>query len=187
MHRVACRTRRWSVARERLGGLPSTRRRRGSVRGRATKPGQRRTCDQHDCRNPFRFHNALPRLFNGCAMNAAAVPDRGTARQQAPSGPPERSPKAASPRLCHTSVQLVPNHTCHFRILRVWRRRCLSQPHRRRSALEKVCELGLEGVVAKKRSGHYLPGRRGWIKTKNRAYWRYPLELAAARSYSADR
>ena len=52
---------------------------------------------------------------------------------------------------------------------------------------EKVCELGLEGVVAKKRSGHYLPGRRGWIKTKNRAYWRYPLELAAARSYSADR
>jgi bifunctional non-homologous end joining protein LigD len=26
---------------------------------------------------------------------------------------------------------------------------------------EKVCQLGLEGVVAKKRSGHYLPGRRG--------------------------
>jgi ATP-dependent DNA ligase len=25
----------------------------------------------------------------------------------------------------------------------------------------------LEGVVAKKRSGHYLPGRHGWIKTKN--------------------
>jgi bifunctional non-homologous end joining protein LigD len=45
---------------------------------------------------------------------------------------------------------------------------------------KKVCALGLEGVVAKKRSGHYLPGRRGWIKTKNRAYWRYPLELAAA-------
>ena len=38
---------------------------------------------------------------------------------------------------------------------------------------EKVCQLGLEGVVAKKRTGHYLPGRRGWIKTKNRAYWRY--------------
>jgi bifunctional non-homologous end joining protein LigD len=45
---------------------------------------------------------------------------------------------------------------------------------------EKVCDLGLEGVVAKKRSGHYLPGRRGWIKTKNRAYWRYPLEIDAA-------
>ena len=51
---------------------------------------------------------------------------------------------------------------------------------------ETVCELGLEGVVAKKRSGHYLPGRRGWIKTKNRAYWRYPLELEATRSYPAD-
>jgi bifunctional non-homologous end joining protein LigD len=47
---------------------------------------------------------------------------------------------------------------------------------------EKVCRLGLEGVVAKKRSGYFLPGRRGWIKTKNRDYWRYPLELAAART-----
>ena len=42
---------------------------------------------------------------------------------------------------------------------------------------EKVVSLGLEGVVAKRRSGHYLPGRRGWIKAKNRAYWRYPVEL----------
>ena len=48
---------------------------------------------------------------------------------------------------------------------------------------EKICELGLEGVVAKKRSGHYLPGRRGWIKTKNRAYWRYPFEASAARPF----
>jgi ATP-dependent DNA ligase len=47
---------------------------------------------------------------------------------------------------------------------------------------DKVCQLGLEGVVAKQRSGHYLPGRRDWIKTKNRDYWRYPLELQAARS-----
>jgi ATP-dependent DNA ligase len=46
---------------------------------------------------------------------------------------------------------------------------------------EKVCQLGLEGVVAKKRSGHYLPGRSGWIKTKNREYWRYPFEVEAAR------
>jgi ATP-dependent DNA ligase len=45
---------------------------------------------------------------------------------------------------------------------------------------ERVVDLGLEGVVAKKRSGHYLPGRRGWIKTKNRDYWRYPLEVEAA-------
>jgi len=42
---------------------------------------------------------------------------------------------------------------------------------------QRVCELSLEGVVSKKRSGHYLPGRRGWIKTKNRDYWRYPLEV----------
>jgi bifunctional non-homologous end joining protein LigD len=45
---------------------------------------------------------------------------------------------------------------------------------------EKVCDLGLEGVGGKKRSGHHLPGRRAWIKTKNRDYRRYPLELAAA-------
>jgi bifunctional non-homologous end joining protein LigD len=45
---------------------------------------------------------------------------------------------------------------------------------------ERVCDLGLEGVVAKKRSGHHLPGRRAWVKTKNRDYRRYPLELAAA-------
>jgi ATP-dependent DNA ligase len=51
--------------------------------------------------------------------------------------------------------------------------------YREGEALWRVCALGLEGVVAK-RSGHYLPGRRGWIKTKNRSYWRYPLELAAA-------
>jgi bifunctional non-homologous end joining protein LigD len=50
---------------------------------------------------------------------------------------------------------------------------------------EKICQIGLKGVVAKKRSGHYLPGRRGWIKTKNRAYWRYPLEDEAARLAAA--
>ena len=44
---------------------------------------------------------------------------------------------------------------------------------------EKVCELGLEGVVAKKRSGHYFPAGVTSIKTKNRDYWRYPLEVEA--------
>ena len=39
-----------------------------------------------------------------------------------------------------------------------------------------VCEHELEGVVAKRRSARYLPGERGWIKTKNRAYWRYEME-----------
>jgi ATP-dependent DNA ligase len=33
---------------------------------------------------------------------------------------------------------------------------------------EAVREHELEGVVAKKRSGRYLSGDRGWIKTKNR-------------------
>jgi bifunctional non-homologous end joining protein LigD len=39
-----------------------------------------------------------------------------------------------------------------------------------------VCEHELEGVVAKRRSGRYAPGERGWIKTKNRNYWRYEME-----------
>jgi len=36
-----------------------------------------------------------------------------------------------------------------------------------------VCAHELEGVVAKRRGGRYLPGERGWVKTKNRAYWRW--------------
>jgi hypothetical protein len=40
-----------------------------------------------------------------------------------------------------------------------------------------VSERGLEGVVAKKLSDSYRPGRRDWIKTKNRSYWRYPREI----------
>jgi hypothetical protein len=39
-----------------------------------------------------------------------------------------------------------------------------------------VCEHELQGVVAKRRLGRYLPGDRGWIKTKNRDYWRYEME-----------
>jgi ATP-dependent DNA ligase len=38
----------------------------------------------------------------------------------------------------------------------------------------------LEGVVAKRRSGRYLPGERAWIKTKNRDYWRNELERGGA-------
>jgi bifunctional non-homologous end joining protein LigD len=45
---------------------------------------------------------------------------------------------------------------------------------------EAVCEHELEGVVAKRRSGRYPPGERGWVKTKNRAYWRYELERESA-------
>ena len=45
---------------------------------------------------------------------------------------------------------------------------------------EAVCEHELEGVVAKRRSGRYVPGDRGWIKTKNRAYWRFEMEREGA-------
>jgi bifunctional non-homologous end joining protein LigD len=44
-----------------------------------------------------------------------------------------------------------------------------------------VCEHELEGVVAKRRSQRYRPGERAWIKTKNRAYWRYGEELESLR------
>jgi ATP-dependent DNA ligase len=43
-----------------------------------------------------------------------------------------------------------------------------------------VCEQGLEGVVAKRRSGRYLAGRSGRIKTKNRDYWRDEMEREGA-------
>jgi bifunctional non-homologous end joining protein LigD len=44
-----------------------------------------------------------------------------------------------------------------------------------------VCEHELEGVVAKRRSGRYVPGARGsWVKTKNREYWRYEMEREGA-------
>jgi ATP-dependent DNA ligase len=39
-----------------------------------------------------------------------------------------------------------------------------------------VCEHELEGVVAKKRSGSYVFGERGSIKTKKRNYWRWEME-----------
>ena len=45
--------------------------------------------------------------------------------------------------------------------------------------LAAVCERGLEGVVAKLNSSTYRPGDRGWVKIKNRAYWRRDAELEA--------
>jgi bifunctional non-homologous end joining protein LigD len=42
-----------------------------------------------------------------------------------------------------------------------------------------VCEHGLEGVVAKKLSGRYRPGERGWVKIKNPNYWRRDAEREA--------
>jgi hypothetical protein len=34
---------------------------------------------------------------------------------------------------------------------------------------------------AKRRSASYRPGERGWIKVKNRAYWRYGEEIESLR------
>ena len=45
---------------------------------------------------------------------------------------------------------------------------------------EAVCERELEGIVAKRGSGRYQPGQRGWLKIKNRAYWRYEMERESA-------
>ena len=45
--------------------------------------------------------------------------------------------------------------------------------------LTAVCEMGLEGVVAKKRSSRYRRGDRGWIKVKNPSYWRRDSERMA--------
>ena len=43
-----------------------------------------------------------------------------------------------------------------------------------------VCERELEGVVAKHLDSRYRPGERGWIKIKNRDYWRWEMERESA-------
>ncbi|MFL5982735.1 MAG: hypothetical protein ACJ74R_13605 [Gaiellaceae bacterium] len=43
-----------------------------------------------------------------------------------------------------------------------------------------VCAHELEGVVAKRPNGRYLPGERAWVKIKNREYWRYEMERESA-------
>jgi ATP-dependent DNA ligase len=50
-----------------------------------------------------------------------------------------------------------------------------------------VCEQGLEGVVAKPLASTYRPGERGWIKVKNRAYWRFGAELERSQRQSRVR
>ena len=40
---------------------------------------------------------------------------------------------------------------------------------------------GLEGIVAKRVDGRYRPGERGWVKVKDRAYWRFGEEREFAR------
>ncbi len=45
---------------------------------------------------------------------------------------------------------------------------------------EAVCTHELEGIVTKHKSGRYRPGYRGWVKVKNRDYWRYEMERESA-------
>lgn len=44
---------------------------------------------------------------------------------------------------------------------------------------EAVCELGLEGVVAKRTTSRYGTNVRGWVKVKNPSYWRRDAEIEA--------
>ncbi|HEU6445313.1 MAG TPA: hypothetical protein VFL61_09670 [Gaiellaceae bacterium] len=41
---------------------------------------------------------------------------------------------------------------------------------------QAICDHKVEGVVAKRVDRPYPPGERGWVKVKNRDYWRYELE-----------
>ena len=52
---------------------------------------------------------------------------------------------------------------------------------------EAVCERELEGIVAKRVEGRYSPGKRGWVKIKNPAYWRYEMERESAISLRHQR
>ena len=42
-----------------------------------------------------------------------------------------------------------------------------------------VCDLGLEGVVAKRKTSRYGATMRGWVKVKNPNYWRRDSERDA--------
>ena len=55
-----------------------------------------------------------------------------------------------------------------------------------KALFHSVCELGLEGVVAKKHSNRYRSGQRGWVKKKNPNYWRRESEIEGVRR-SAER
>jgi bifunctional non-homologous end joining protein LigD len=52
---------------------------------------------------------------------------------------------------------------------------------------EAVRAHNLEGVVAKGRSERYRPGDSGWVKIKNRSYWRYEMERESALNRGRER
>jgi bifunctional non-homologous end joining protein LigD len=110
------------------------------------------------------------------------------------------------PHVCHRVLNrdlTIPLTFVVFDLLRIHREDMTNEPlSERRKALERldlngpgwatsetfedgnglfraVCEQGLEGVVAKRRTSRYGSGRRGWIKTKNPNYWRLDLQREA--------
>jgi hypothetical protein len=50
--------------------------------------------------------------------------------------------------------------------------------------LTVVRDQGLEGVVAKRATSIYRPGFRGWVKIKNRDYWRLEVRHMIGRARS---
>jgi bifunctional non-homologous end joining protein LigD len=111
------------------------------------------------------------------------------------------------PLLCERVLmrrRWIPLTLMVFDVLRIDGRNVTDQPYRKRRGIleelglngphwrtpeafdhgealwEAVCEHELEGVVAKRRSGRYAAGERGWVKVKNHAYWRYGIERESA-------
>jgi bifunctional non-homologous end joining protein LigD len=114
--------------------------------------------------------------------------------------------KPSFPRLCQRMLHghdAIPVMFIAFDILHAHGKSTLRRPYRERRAIlealefqgdhwstgssdedgealwHAVCQLGLEDIVAKKRGGHYRPGRRDWLKVKNREYWRDGMEVEA--------
>jgi bifunctional non-homologous end joining protein LigD len=52
---------------------------------------------------------------------------------------------------------------------------------------DAACELGLEGVVAKRTTSRYGASVRGWVKIKSPSYWRRESELESMRRSSNRR
>jgi bifunctional non-homologous end joining protein LigD len=52
---------------------------------------------------------------------------------------------------------------------------------------DAVCEHDLEGIVAKRLGEPYRPSQRAWVKTKNRAYWRWEMEREGALKAKRER
>ena len=50
-----------------------------------------------------------------------------------------------------------------------------------RALYSGICQLGLEGVVAKRTTSRYGASMRGWVKVKNPNYWQRESEVEGVR------